>query len=152
MFNQHLLPCIKVYVPPVYKCVSSLSMSSVKLIEKLLCLIVVVILSRIGTGHNHDDVIAALHIEVFVPHGWLEKFSVFFDPRRQVEGFAYRHETLIYAEQSPNEKASASVASYLFLAHLRAIRPRQSTPHNLPATNPCLPYNLPHPVVQRATP
>ena len=33
--SQCPLPCMKVYVPPVYKCVSSLSISSVKLIEKL---------------------------------------------------------------------------------------------------------------------
>ena len=42
-----------------------------KLVEQLLRLVVMVVLPRIGAGHNHHDVIAAVHVEVLFPTGGL---------------------------------------------------------------------------------
>jgi len=64
---------------------------ALKLIKKLFSLIVVIVLSGIGTRDNHDDVIATLHIQVLVAHWRLEQFSMFLDPSGQVEGLRNGH-------------------------------------------------------------
>ena len=64
---------------------------SLDLVEEFFGFVVVKILSVVGPTHNHDDVVFAFGIQVFVGHGRLEQVAIFVDPVVKVEGCSYGH-------------------------------------------------------------
>lgn len=61
------------------------------LVEELFGFVVVKILAVVRPTHNHDNVVFAFGIQVFVGHGRLEQVAIFVDPVIEVEGCSYGH-------------------------------------------------------------
>ena len=55
-----------------------------------LCFVYVIIVSLVGTAHDHDDKVLAL-VWAEVVHGWLQEMLVLCDPLGEVERWCERH-------------------------------------------------------------
>ena len=55
-----------------------------------LCFVYVIIVSLVGTAHDHDDKVLAL-VWAKVVHGWLQEMFVLCDPLGEVERWCERH-------------------------------------------------------------
>jgi len=61
------------------------------LIEELFGFVVVKILAIVRPTHNHDDVVFALGIQIFIGHRRFEQVAIFVDPVIEIERCAYGH-------------------------------------------------------------
>jgi len=61
-----------------------------ELVEQFFGFVVVVILSRVGPGDDHDDVIAGIGVDALIADGRFEQVAVFVDPLIEVERFHCR--------------------------------------------------------------
>ncbi len=64
---------------------------SLDLVEEFFGFVVVKILAVVGPAYDHNDIIFAFGIQVFIGHRRLEQVAVFVDPVVEIEGCSYGH-------------------------------------------------------------
>jgi hypothetical protein len=59
--------------------------SPLQLVKQFFGLIVMIVLSGIRAGDDHNDIVLGLGVEIFVSYRGFQKFSVFLDPAVKVK-------------------------------------------------------------------